>query len=868
MHARRHVLCALAVTALWASTLAVPAAAQTAPGPVAPPATAGPRPSKVADVLRQVSREVGRERGAGRSGAGAGNALVRTSAAGEVEVLVHAAAPLTAAERRDLRALGARPTAEVGDPGTRGAPVGMVQAWLPATRVDAVAALPWVVAVTAPGYGTPDDHPTNAVNSQGVALHRADDVQARGIDGTGVTVGVISDGVTNLAAAAAELPAVNVLATGTGDEGTAMLEIVHDVAPGAALAFSATGGGTAAHIASLNALVAAGANVITEDIAFDSEPAFQRGAVAQAGDTIAAAGVPVHSSAGNLAQNHAARVTATGTGTRPDGTATTTFTGCANTPDNVVAVAPSGDTTFDVQIPAIATGAATSATVTLQWSEPRSIAPTAGQGGFTDLNLYLMDAGLTRCLAQSTGVQANGVGDTLEQLTIARTAAVVPAKIVVDVQGTSSAVAAPVLDLRWRGAGSVDATTRAGSLNPDSNYTGPASSSAAVDAQNVTAGLGALEGFSAAGPVQLGVTTQCPGGTAGPCAGVAGGATTPALDPAWAAADDVAVSGAGGFGTPFFGTSAAAPHAAACDALLRDALGTPAAATATTRARLVATAVDVAPAGTDPATGGGQLDCLAAVNRPPVASAGGPYTTSEGTDVVLTAAASSDPDTTATFTDTLTYAWDLDGDGAYDDATGATPSFTQVGQDGVRTVAVQVTDTAGATAVASTTVTVTNVAPMVVVASVAPVAEGTSVRVSGTVTDPGWEDLLTATIDLGDGVGVRPLTGTYEGVRPDATLAFAFDHTYGDDGTFSVTVCGRDDDTSVCSVRAVTVTNVLPDPTIDTTGTTLLNGVPTLVTHAGTSVTLRARTTDPGSDDLTLTWHWDDGSPLRSRRPW
>ena len=105
------------------------------------------------------------------------------------------------------------------------------------------------------------------------------------------------------------------------------------------------------------------------------------------------------------------------------------------------------------------------------------------------------------------------------------------------------------------------------------------------------------------------------------------------------------------------------------------------------------------------------------------------------------------------------------------------------------------------------------------------------------------------------------MTGTYEGVRPDATLAFAFDHVYGDDGTFSVTVCGRDDDTTVCSVRAVIVTNVLPDPTIDTSGTTLLNGVPTLVTHVGTSVTLRARTTDPGSDDLTLTWDWDDGSP-------
>ena len=133
------------------------------------------------------------------------------------------------------------------------------------------------------------------------------------------------------------------------------------------------------------------------------------------------------------------------------------------------------------------------------------------------------------------------------------------------------------------------------------------------------------------------ITTQCPGGAAGPCAGagVAGPSTGTASGPSWAAADGVTVTGAGSFSTPFFGTSAAAPHAAGCDALLRDALNNASATPASTNARLALTAIDIAPAGVDSVTGAGQLDCLAAVNNPPTANAGGPYTTNEGASVTL-----------------------------------------------------------------------------------------------------------------------------------------------------------------------------------------------------------------------------------------
>jgi predicted extracellular nuclease len=75
------------------------------------------------------------------------------------------------------------------------------------------------------------------------------------------------------------------------------------------------------------------------------------------------------------------------------------------------------------------------------------------------------------------------------------------------------------------------------------------------------------------------------------------------------------------------------------------------------------------------------------VDVAPVADAGGPYTVRVGKDVVLDASGSSDLNG-----DELTYAWDLDGDGAFDDATGPTATSTKGRPPGYYTVAVQVSD--------------------------------------------------------------------------------------------------------------------------------------------------------------------------------
>jgi serine protease len=239
----------------------------------------------------------------------------------------------------------------------------------------------------------------------------------------------------------------------------------------------------------------------------------------------------------------------------------------------------------------------------------------------------------------------------------------------------------------------------------------------------------------------------------------------------------------------------------------------------------------------------------------PDADAGGPYTTPEGTNVTVSGSGSTDPQGSA-----LTYAWDLDNDGQYDDATGVTATFESVGQDGPYTIGLKVTDPAGASGTDTGTVNVTNVAPTVGVNPIASVVENSSATVTGSVSDPGWLESLTATVNWGDGTAVASATGTLENGRPDATLLYSASHVYGDNGTFTVTVCGFDDDTSTCNSGSVTITNVNPTAVIDESGATIVNGTPTVIAHAGQPVSFSGRSQDPGSDDLVLTWSWDDGT--------
>jgi Subtilase family len=596
---RRSAIAAAAAGAVVLSLAVMPGPVSAAPDPAASPAASTPDgvTAKVPSLVRQQAAKLGAAaRSSSAPSATAGRSpgadLLGVDASGALDLQLHATGAVGAAQLAQLRGLGVTVRSSSAQfaavPGVALPQAGLVHAAVPADKLDAVAGLPWVAAVRPTTRPQVDAGP---VTSEGVALHRADIAQRIGLTGRGQRVGAMSDGVTSLAESVAkgELPAdVQVLDPGDGDEGTGMLEIVHDQAPGAKLLFTGTGETLEDHVGGLRALAAAGAGLITEDLAFDDEPAFQQGLAAATAESLARSGVFFSSSAGNLGARHTPRVRAVGTGRTPDDISDAAFgSACGPVPHNAVAVAGGTDNSFDLLL-----GQDGLILATLQWSEPRAIFPTPGRGGFTDVNLYLLDQ-TGRCLAVSNAKQANGVGDSIEQIlydSAALGAGTHSLKLVVDVAGTSSAVAPPLIDLRWRtavaGSAAVDTASRAGSLNPDSNYLGLATSAGAANAsQSTDPKTVPLETFSAGGPVQIGLTTQCPRGAAGPCEGVAGPLFRTKIAPTWTAADGVSISGSGGFPDPdvcpadvngqcrFFGTSAAAPSAVGVAAVVRQELG-------------------------------------------------------------------------------------------------------------------------------------------------------------------------------------------------------------------------------------------------------------------------------------------------------
>ena len=141
-----------------------------------------------------------------------------------------------------------------------------------------------------------------------------------GVDGTGIKIGVISNSYNKQLGNPALTDVLNDDLPGTGnpngnttpvqvlqdypygvqtDEGRAMLQIVHDVAPKANLAFS-TGFISAGHMAKkIKDLQIAGCNVICDDITYITEPFFRDGMIAQAVDYVNGLGASYWTSAGN-----------------------------------------------------------------------------------------------------------------------------------------------------------------------------------------------------------------------------------------------------------------------------------------------------------------------------------------------------------------------------------------------------------------------------------------------------------------------------------------------------------------------------------------------------------------------------------------
>jgi len=183
----------------------------------------------------------------------------------------------------------------------------------------------------------------------------------------------------------------------------------------------------------------------------------------------------------------------------------------------------------------------------------------------------------------------------------------------------------------------------------------------------------------------------------------------------------------------------------------------------------------------------------------PLAVAGGPYTVAEGGSLAL--------DATGSATGVgVTYAWDLNGDAVFTDATGLTPTLTWADlealgiDDGPFTgnAVVKVTE-GGMSTTANATLTVTNTAPTTTITGSLHVTAGKPFTVKIGAHDPSSADagaMFSYRVDWGDGSPVQNATGPADP---------PFSHTYAAPGSYSAALTATDKDGGVGAPRSVTV---------------------------------------------------------------
>ncbi|MGQ0621211.1 MAG: S8 family serine peptidase [Panacagrimonas sp.] len=440
----------------------------------------------------------------------------------------------------------------------------------------------------------------NALNrSQGVQAHGADAARASfGASGLGVKICVMSDGVDSLATAqsSGDLPEVDVLPgrAGEGDEGTAMLEIVHDVAPMAALGFATALDSPAEFAQNILDLAADGCNIIVDDIIYLNESPFQDGPIAQAVNTVTGNGVLYFSSAGNE-------------GNLSDGTSGT-WEGnfLASTLANPGPLAGAGalhNFGDGGQSIGVVSG---SDRLILIWAEHF---PATGGSASTDFDIYVLNGALTTVFETSNDRQ-NGTGGDDFPIEFIGGGAFPGERVVVARFASGTTTSVPAFNLiLFRGRLSQALAT--------SGATRGHSVAAAAFSTAATPAAASADGFSTPGPFPgqfTSVNTSESFSSDGPrriLLSPTGAELTPGnrtfsggvlrQKPDIAAADGVTTS-APGF-APFYGTSASAPHAAAIAGLLKSAVA--GLTQAQVRNLLTSTAIDIETVGVDRTTGAG-----------------------------------------------------------------------------------------------------------------------------------------------------------------------------------------------------------------------------------------------------------------------
>ena len=443
-----------------------------------------------------------------------------------------------------------------------------------------------------------------SVTTQGDRALRADIARTNlGVAGAGVKVGVLSDSFNCKAGAAAnvtagDLPVVQVIqetpsCIGATDEGRALLQIVHDLAPNAALAFATTNGGRAAFANNILALRANGAQVIIDDVGILDEPMFQDGILAQAADTVVRQGATYVSAAGNDARESYEAPFNAGSSF-----AEGAFTSASTAPDFFGGIAhnfaPAGAPANHFQRITIPAGGRLR--LSLQWDSP--FASAGGAGSPNDVDVYLLNAARTQVVAGSIAINTDD--DASEFISFVNSGATADFNLMIvafdgPLPGYLKYISAESGTIQ-------EFATASGTVFGHPNAAGTIAVGAAAFDHTPAFGVTppVLEPFSSAGGTPIFFDTA------------GHRLATPIIrrKPDVVGPDDVSTT-VPGF-SPFPGTSASAPHVAGVAALMLQKQ--PALAPVTMSAALRTTAVDMGPPGFDFESGFGLVQADAAVN--------------------------------------------------------------------------------------------------------------------------------------------------------------------------------------------------------------------------------------------------------------
>lgn len=464
---------------------------------------------------------------------------------------------------------------------------------LPLTAIQQIAARDDVTRIKLPAL--PTTH-AGAVTSQGYVTHAANTtVSNLHVDGTGVMVGVLSDSASSARVAAliasgdlpptaTSLPGQSGDGLGGEDEGTAMMEIVHDMAPGADIRFATAFISEESFADNIVALADAGCKVIVDDVSYFDEPAFQDGIVAKAVNTVTARGVIYFSSAANSG-NVTKGTSGTWEGDFKDGGA---VSGVVGTSEGGVGrvhnFSATGAQNYDPLTVA-------TSYIFLHWSDP------VGASG-NDYDLFVLNAAGTSVLAVSGDTQ-DGTGDPIEGVYRSAGFPVGARVVVVKYSGDARALH---IDTE-RGALQIATSGATFGHNAGLNTVSTAATywnSAKTGTRAFTGAAQTIEAFSSDGPRKIFYDANGVAITPGNLLFATNGGVT-LQKPDVTAADGVSTRTPGFL--PFFGTSAAAPHAAAIAALVRSAR--PDYTVAQTKAAMTATALDTMATGVDRDSGYG-----------------------------------------------------------------------------------------------------------------------------------------------------------------------------------------------------------------------------------------------------------------------